>query len=246
MRNIKLTIAFDGTNYYGWQRQKDKPTIAGVLENAIFKVCNETVKVMGQGRIDKGAHAIAQVATFKTESKIPLKSLKKALNSFLPYDIIIKCAEDVELSFNPRHAKERKYRYIVLNQAVKSPLFLKYSYFFPFSLDLDLMKEASHVFIGKKDFSPFIRKDERDPVREIKALTISLKEGIFGENLIFFDIIGKSFLYNMIRSIIATLIRVGEGHLNKANLPSLLLAKDRKSTGWMVPSCGLFLMEVNY
>lgn len=244
MRNIKLIIAFDGTNYYGWQRQKDKPTIAGILENAIFKVCNEMVKIMGQGRIDRGAHAISQIATFKTNSKIPAHSLKNALNSFLPYDIIIKDVEDVDLLFNPRHAKERKYRYIVLRKEAKSPLFLRYSYFHPLPLDIERMKEASCIFIGKKDFSEFIKKDERNPIREIKNISIVLIKGVFEESLIFFDITGKSFLHNMVRRIVATLIKVGEGHLKLADVSSIFIKK--KSVSLIVPSSGLFLMEVNY
>lgn len=245
MRNIKLTIAFDGTHYYGWQRQKDKPTIAGILEEAIFKVCNERVKIIGQGRIDRGAHAISQIATFKTESAILPPSLKKALNAYLPYDIIIKEVEEVELSFNPRHAKERKYRYIVLNQPFKSPLFLRYSYFHPSALNLERMRRVACVFIGKKDFSAFAKKDnKRSPIREIKSISIRKIKGIFEENLICFDIIGTSFLYNMIRRIVATLIKVGEGHLTKDDVSSMFV--ERKWKGPLVPSCGLFLMEVNY
>lgn len=244
MRNIKLKIAFDGTNYYGWQKQKDKPTIAGTLENVISKVCNENIKIIGQGRIDKGAHAISQIATFKTNSKIPAYSLKNALNSFLPYDIIIKDAEDIDLLFNPRYAKERKYRYVVLNQTSNSLLFLRYSYFHPLPLSIERMKEASCIFIGKKDFSEFIKKDERNPVREIKSISINLRKGAFGENLIFFDITGKSFLYNMIRRIVAILIKVGEANLKLADVSSIFIEK--KSVGLIVPSSGLFLMEVNY
>ncbi len=246
MKNIKLTIAYDGTNYYGWQKQKDKPTVSEMLEDAIFKVCKERVKIMGAGRIDRGAHALGQVATFKTDSKIPILSLKNVLNSFLPSDIIIKDTEIVDLSFNPRHAKKRKYRYIVLNSRCMSPLFLRYSYFFPLSLDIEMMKNVAQVFIGEKDFSSFVRKDERSPIREIKSLSILSKEGAFSENLIFFDIVGVSFLHSMIRCIVATLLRVGQGHLNLKDVSDILVARDRKCAGWMTPAQGLFLMEVNY
>ncbi|MEW6102216.1 MAG: tRNA pseudouridine(38-40) synthase TruA [bacterium] len=245
-RNIKLTIAYDGTNYYGWQRQKDKPTVAGMLESAIFKVCKERVKILGAGRIDKGAHALAFVATFKTISNIPILNIKNALNSFLPYDIIIKDISEVGLSFNPRHCKEKRYRYIVLNDSCKSPMFLRYSYFFPKFLDIEMMRKAANVFIGKKDFSSFVRQDGRNCIREIKSIVISSKMGIFSENLIFFDIAGVSFLYNMIRCIVATLIRVGSGLLNLDDVSSIILAKDRRFAPWIVPSQGLFLVGIDY
>ncbi|MEW6680141.1 MAG: tRNA pseudouridine(38-40) synthase TruA [bacterium] len=246
MRNIKLTIAYDGTNYYGWQRQKDKPTVQRMLETAIFKVAKENVKTIGASRIDKGAHALAFVATFKTGSNIPALNLKNALNSFLPYDIIIKNIEEIDLSFNPRHAKERRYRYIVLNDRVKSPVFLRYSYFFPGSLNIEMMKEASNIFVGKMDFSSFVRRDERNPVREIKSISISSQMGIFSENLIFFDISGISFLHNMIRCIVATLIKVGSGLLNLDAVSSIIHGKNRKLAPWTTPSHGLFLIGIDY
>jgi len=246
MRNIKLTIAYDGTNYYGFQKQRDKPTVAGRLEDAIFKVTKEETKIIGASRLDCGAHSLGQVASFKTKSKLLANNLKNALNSFLPPDIIIKDVEDVDETFNPRHAKQRRYRYIVLNNSYKSPIFLRYSYFFPKFLNIEMMREVGQIFIGKKDFSSFVRGDGRSPIREIKSISITQNEGYFGENLIFFDITGVSFLHNMIRCIVAVILKVGEKHLSLKDARDILFAKDRKLAPWITPPQGLFLMGVDY
>jgi len=239
-----LTIAYDGTNYYGFQRQKDKPSVQGTLENAISKITKEVIKTKGASRIDRGGHALGQVVCFETCSSIPCLNLKDGINSILPKDIFVRRVTEVDTSFNPRHALIRKYRYIVQNQKEKCLYLSRYSYFFPYELDISAMEDTSTVFIGTHNFSSFAMCEGRNPTREIKDISIVKNQGIFGESLIFFDISGASFLTNMIRSIVATLLKVGQGILKKENIIDIF--NMRKRVSWKAPANGLFLLEVVY
>jgi len=244
MRRIKIAIAYDGTDYYGFQRQKDKPSVQGRIEEALFKKLGCEIKINGASRIDRGAHAEGQVIAFSESSKMTPDEIKRALNSVLPKDIVVLEATEVSLDFNPRHAKERVYRYTILNQETRSCFLRKYSYFYPFSLNVRKMREATEFIIGRHDFSPFSGKGWRNPYREIKEIKIKRRFGEHKERLIIFDITGDSFLPQMIRTIIGGILEVGKGKKDISYLKNILSKKAEKP--FIVPALGLSLSEVSY
>jgi tRNA pseudouridine38-40 synthase len=245
MRRIKLTLSYDGTDYYGFQRQKDKPSVQGRLEEALLKITKEEVQTNGASRIDRGAHAEAQVVTFSTDSKMTPEEIRMALNSVLPKDIVVLEATEVSLDFNPRHAKERVYRYTILNQEKKSVFLRRYSYFYPYSLNIRKMQEASRFIIGRHDFSPFSAQGAwRNPYREIKEIKIKRRLGEHKERLILFDITGDSFLPKMIRTIMGGILEVGRLKKDVLYLKEILSKRAEKP--FIVPALGLSLSEVRY
>ena len=244
MRNIKLTIQYDGTNYSGWQAQANGRTVQEEIEKAIRKVLSSRVKLKGAGRTDAGVHAIGQVANFKTGSPLKASSIKKALNSLLPRDIAISAAEDVPLSFDSRRDSSSKiYRYTIVNKDCPSPISRHYAAFVPYRLDLAAMKRGATALVGRRDFKSFetagsYRKDTK---RDIKRLILA-KRGDF----IYVDIEADGFLYNMARSIIGTLIDVGRGKVAASSVRGILRAKSRNLAGPTAPAKGLCLMTVKY
>ncbi len=262
MRNIKLVIEYDGTNFYGWQVQNRKQrtenrrqriksreqnkcrTVQGIIEEALRKILQEKVKIIGSGRTDSGTHAKAQVANFKTDSKLNCENLIRALNASLPSDIRIKEVKDVKLSFNARFkAKSKKYRYYIFNAPYQSPFFRFFSLHVSYLLDIEKMRKACRYLIGTHNFKSFQKKDkiERNSVRTIKKIKIT-KKG----KLIFIDIESEGFLYNMARNITGTLLEVGRNKIKPCDIRSIIRAKDRKRIGATVPAKGLHLMEVKY
>jgi tRNA pseudouridine38-40 synthase len=254
MRNIKLTIEYDGTNYCGWQIQKVKSkmqnpklkirTIQSTIEGALKKILQEKVKLIASGRTDSGVHALGQVVNFKTKSKLSPLRLKAALNSNLPLDIRIKSAVETDLNFHSRfQAKSKLYRYRILNKEKSFVFKRNYSHFIPYSLDWKAMRREARVLLGSHDFSSFQTKDkrERNPVRTIKKISVFKEDG---EILI--DIESDGFLYNMVRNIVGTLIEVGRGKLKKGALKEILEKKNRKFAGPTAPARGLCLVKVKY
>lgn len=245
MRNIKLVIEYDGTNYCGWQvqrRNRYKASIQEILEKALHKILQEKVKVIASGRTDAGVHAWAQVANFKTNSKITLNKLQRALNGNLPDDISINKIEEVGLDFHSRFdAKSKAYRYTILNRSYPSALSRNRVYFYPYFLDVKLMQRESRILLGRHNFKSFQASDtkERDPVKTIKKIRITKEK-----DLIYIDIEADGFLYNMVRNIVGTLIEIGRGKFPKGSLKKVLLSKDRRLAGPSVPSWGLCLLEV--
>jgi len=244
MRNIKLTIAYDGTRYSGWQFQKNGLSIQETIQKAIKKVTGETVNITGSGRTDSGVHAAAQVANFKTRSKLPARNIQMALNMSLPRDIVVIKAEDAEPSFNAQHsAKSKLYRYTIFNNDFLDPIVRHYAAKCYYSLDIGLMKKAARVLVGKHDFKAFQAKDdiERKSVRTLKNLRIK-KEG----DIIQIDMEADGFLYNMVRNIAGTLVDVGRGRIPVGDIKSILKKKDRRLSGPTMPAKGLCLVKVNY
>jgi tRNA pseudouridine38-40 synthase len=244
MRKMRLKIAYCGTAYSGWQRQKDGRGVQNVVEEAISRVTQEEIRVKAASRIDAGAHSLCQIVCFETEREFSCEVIKDAVNSVLPKDIVVLKAEDVVSSFNPRHAKERRYRYTVLNQAERSCFLSRYTYFYPYPLNLKRMQRASEALVGKHDFTPFASPSSRRPYREVKEIKIRRKKGLFGERLIIFDITGDSFLPHMIRRIVGTLIDVGRRKIQPEEIKRIL--EEKKGAGPAVPACGLVLLEVIY
>ncbi|MFH1398190.1 MAG: tRNA pseudouridine(38-40) synthase TruA [Candidatus Omnitrophota bacterium] len=242
-RNIKLTIEYDGTAYHGWQAQKNtRQTIQEIIEKVLKGILQEEVSLFGSGRTDRGVHALAQVANFKTRSEISLSRLKLGLNSLLPKDIVITGIKEVPLDFHSqRSVKSKLYRYTLLNRKFPSAFLYKYAWLYHIPLNLDLMKKEASRLLGKHDFKSFkaTRKDKKSSIRTIYELKIK-KAGDF----IYIDIRGNGFVYNMVRSIVGTLVGIGNGKLG--NIRRILLAKNRKAAGVTAPACGLCLMKVEY
>ncbi|MFA6079385.1 MAG: tRNA pseudouridine(38-40) synthase TruA [Candidatus Omnitrophota bacterium] len=244
MRNVKLTVQYDGTHYAGWQTQKNAKTVQEVIEKALRKITGEKVNLTGSGRTDSGVHARAQVANFRTRSALPLKNIQMALNSILPKDIVISGAEEAGPKFSAQHsAKSKVYRYTIANGDFVDPFIRRFAAKCFYKLDMGAMKRAASVLCGKHDFRSFQAKDviERGSVRTIKKITIE-KDGY----LIYIDIEANGFLYNMARNIAGTLIEVARGKIPEDRVKDILLKKDRRLSGPTAPAQGLCLMKVKY
>jgi tRNA pseudouridine38-40 synthase len=245
MRNIKLVIEYEGTNYHGWQVQPNGLTIQEVIEGKIQTMTRERVRLTGSGRTDAGVHALGQVANFRTSSTIPAEGFQKGLNSLLPRDIVVQSAQEVGLQFHAQHgAKRKSYRYVILHREVPSALFRNYSWRVPGSLDVPAMEEASRLLQGRQDFTSFrgAEADTEDPVREVFQTGWSIKESDF----LHFTIEADGFLKHMVRNIVGTLVEVGKGKRSPDQFGQVLRARDRRQAGMTAPPQGLYLVEVKY
>lgn len=245
MRNIKLTIEYDGIKYAGWQVQCRKHrTIQQVLEKALREILRQRIKIIASGRTDAGVHALGQVANFKTGSDITLEKLRKALNAVLPADIAIIKTEEAYSDFHSRFsAKSKVYRYTIFNRPSR-PVFSRDTvYFFVHPLNIELMQREARVLLGRHNFKSFqaTAKKEKDAVRTIKSLKVSRSK-----DLIHIDIEADGFLYNMVRNIVGTLLEIGRGKLAAGSLKKILSAQDRKLAGPTAPALGLCLLKVQY
>lgn len=245
MQNIKLTIEYDGTNYFGWQIQRGKPTVQGEITKALERILKEKVRLVGAARTDSGVHAFSQVANFKTgNEKLTTDSLSKALNSLLPSDIVIKEVKKVSDSFHARYsAKSKIYCYKILNQSFPSALERRFSWHILEPLDWRKIGEASQYFIGKHDFSPFSvigssRKSRQCTVRDFKIRKV--------KNLSILQIEADYFLYKMVRRIVGALIEVGRGKIEPEYIGALLHGKASTLRAQTAPPQGLFLIKVKY
>ncbi|MGM9973061.1 MAG: tRNA pseudouridine(38-40) synthase TruA [Clostridiaceae bacterium] len=247
MKNIKLIIEFDGTNYCGWQRQVKEPTVQEAVEKAISSLTGETpeaINLTGCSRTDSGVHSRAFVANFKTSSTVPPERFKEALNSKLPVDIAVVSSQEVPEDFHSRYAAVGKtYCYTILNRPVRSPLYRNSTYLVKDSLNIDKMKEASRYFLGKHDFTAFksTGSSVKTSVRTITALEVH-KEG----DLIKIYASADGFLYNMVRIIVGTLLEVGRGKIKPDTIKEIIESKDRTRAGICVPAQGLSLEKVFY
>lgn len=244
MRNIKLIIEYDGTNYGGWQKQKNNITIQGEIEKAIFKVTGEVVDLTGSSRTDAGVHARGMVANFTTESRVPSERFREAINSKLPDDIAIIKSEEVDENFHARYcSKGKMYSYTIVNREEKVAIAKNFVYAVKDELDINKMKEACKFFIGKHDFKAFktTGSSVKTSVRTIYTLTVE-KEG----HNIKVNISADGFLYNMVRIIVGTLIEVGKGKIDFNKISKIIDLGDRTKAGPCVPPNGLVLEEVYY
>jgi tRNA pseudouridine38-40 synthase len=246
MRNIKLTIEYDGTNYQGWQKQKDidVKTIQETLERAISLLTNEEIKVQGSSRTDAGVHAKGFIANFKTTTNIPEAKYREAINFRLPNDIAIIKSEEVEEDFNARYnAKGKTYSYTIINREIYPSIGRQYMYHVKKPLNIEAMKEACKHFLGTKDFISFMSSGSsvKTTIRTIEDLHIEKDNDI-----IKIYVTGDGFLYNMVRIIVGTLIMVGRDSIKPENVKDIIEAKDRKKAGICVPAQGLTLEKVFY
>ncbi len=245
MRNIKLTLQYDGTAYHGWQTQLNAPTVQETLEGAIEQITKAKPKLFGSSRTDAGVHAKGFVCNFKSETNIPIEKLPIALNTCLPDDIVCVSAEDVDLGFNSRFSAHKKcYTYYISNSKFPNPFMRNYSWHFPYKLDIEKMKIATSAFIGEHDFIGFAASGftVKTTVREIYSLDVEKQE----DNMIKITVVGNGFLYNMVRIIAGTLAFVGTGKIDPLDMPEIIKSKDRKRAGITAPAQGLYLTEVYY
>ena len=244
MKRIKLTIAYDGTNYCGWQVQPNGITVEEVVNKALKKLTGEDIQVIGASRTDSGVYALGNVAVFDTHTTIPPERISYALNQRLPEDIVIVKSEEVAEDFHPRYCDcSKTYEYHILNTRIPIPTKRLTNYFVSYDLDVEKMRKAAGYLIGEHDFVSFcnVRTDVEDTVRTVTELEI-LKDG----EEITIRISGNGFLYNMVRIIVGTLIRVGRGFYEPEKVKEILEAKDRKAAGVTAPPHGLILAEIRY
>lgn len=243
MRNLKLTIQYDGMKYCGWQKQPNSPGIQGTIEYAIYEITKEKVNITGSGRTDAGVHALGQVANFKTNSSIPVDRIPDALNAKLPKDISIVDCQEVSQEFHSRYSATGKiYRYLIYNKPYRSPLYKDTSYHVRYNLDVNKMRSEAKSLLGTHDFRGFMSSGSsvKDTVRTIRNITIERNE-----DLIVLEVEGNGFLYNMVRIIVGTLVDIGRGRIDKS-MEEIIASQDRGEAGHTAPAHGLFLKKVHY
>ena len=245
MRNIKLTIEYDGKKFGGWQKQPTKLNVQGEIEQAIKEITGEDVELNASGRTDSGVHSLGQVANFKLEkSQIEVEKIPYALNSKLKKSIVIKEAEEVDEDFHARFScKGKKYRYIINNSIQGTAIYRDLEYHMPQKLNVDKMKKAIKFFEGEHDFKGFRASgtSSKNSVRKIYKAEV-IQEG----ERIIIELCGNGFMYNMVRIIAGTLVDVGLGKIEPESIPEIIDSKDRKKAGKTLPAHGLYLVEVFY
>jgi tRNA pseudouridine38-40 synthase len=247
MRRIKITLAYDGTEYHGWQIQPELPTIQGTLQQVLGEIEGKPVRVDGSGRTDAGVHALAQVAAFSLDNRIPLENLKRAMNRLLPGAIRVLAVEETEAGFQPRyHARAKTYEYRLFRGEICSPFERRYVYHYPYPLDIARILEAAPAFEGEHDFTAFAAADERDREGGSKVRTVfSSRAEVVGERLLY-RVRGNGFLKHMVRNMAGTLLEAGKGNLTVEGIGSLLEPGCAARTGPTAPARGLFLVAVEY
>lgn len=241
MKRVMLTVAYDGTNYHGWQLQPNVTTIESVLNGALGALFHEEIRVIGASRTDTGVHALGNIAVFDTQARMPAEKISYALNQRLPEDIRIQDSREVPPDFHPRRQTSRKtYEYRILNSAFPMPIYRLYSHFTYVPLDVVLMQRAADYLAGEHDFKSFcsVNTTVETTVRTIYDIAVD-RAG----DLITIRITGSGFLYNMVRIIAGTLIEVGRGNWTPERMERILQARDRREAGPTAPACGLTLVK---
>ncbi len=245
MRNIKITIEYDGKNFAGWQSQPGKVSIQSEIEKAIKEITGEECEVIASGRTDAGVHALGQVANFHTNTNIEIEKIPYAINSKLTKSIVINNAEEVDDRFHSRYnCKLKTYRYIVNNSEFPSALERYREYHMPIKLDIEAMKEAVKHFEGEHDFKGFKSSGGNAKKTTVRTITKAVVEE-YGSRL-YIELTGNGFLYNMVRIIAGTIVDVGLGKIDAKSIPEVIESKDRTRAGKTLPPHGLYLVSVNY
>lgn len=250
MRNIKLLLSYDGFDFSGWQVQPDRVTVQGTLATCIGRLTGEKVLPQGSGRTDAGVHALGQVASFATESRIPVENLRVALNDLLPSSIRVLEASEVGDEFHARKsARGKTYRYRMFRGAICPPFLARYVWHYPYPLDEGVMKSAAARVIGEYDFTSFAAVDpERGQEEEEKSAVRTIFSSEWqrcGEEFVY-TVRGSGFLHHMVRNLVGTFLLVGKGTLQPEDVGRILKARDRSAAGATAPASGLYLVAVEY
>jgi tRNA pseudouridine38-40 synthase len=251
MRYFKLTIAYDGTDFHGWQMQANKPTIQGEIVNVLQRLTQEKIILHGTGRTDAGVHALGQVASFRTQSHLSAEEFQRALNALLPPTIRIVGAEEVGPDFNARwSARGKIYRYRLYRGKVVPPMIWRFVLHYPFPLDEEAMRDAAARFVGTHDFASFAAStgsedDDKERSSEREIYSTELVRTPDNEELVF-TVNGRSFLRYMVRKMVGTLLDVGRGKLTPGDIDRLYELKDRSKSGPTVPPQGLVMVKVEH
>jgi tRNA pseudouridine38-40 synthase len=250
MRNLKLILSYDGSEFSGWQVQPDATTVQGTLALAIGRLTGEKVLPQGSGRTDAGVHALAQVVTFVTESSVPTGNFLKALNDILPASIRVLAVEETPPEFHARHSAHAKtYRYRIYRESICPPFLARYVWHYPYRLDEDAMCKAASSVVGEKDFTSFAAVDpERgrsgEPVSNVRTIFSSLWERVNDE--LVYVVRGSGFLHHMVRNLVGTFILVGRGTRAVEDVSRIVEARSRSEAGATAPASGLYLVNVEY
>jgi len=251
MRYFKLTIAYDGTDFHGWQMQANKPTIQGEIVGVLRRLTQERILLPGAGRTDAGVHALGQVASFRTQATLSAEEFQRALNALLPPTIRIIASEEVGPDFNARwSARGKIYRYRIYRGKVVPPMIWRYVLHYPFPLIEDAMRDAAARFVGTHDFASFAAStgaedDDRERSTEREIFSTELARSPDNEELVF-TVSGRSFLRYMVRKMVGTLLDVGRGRLAPEDINRLYELKDRSRSGPTVPPQGLVMVAVQH
>jgi len=250
MRNLKLILSYDGAEFSGWQVQPDAATVQGTLASAIGRVTGEKVLPQGSGRTDAGVHALAQVATFATESSVPTENFVKALNDILPAAMRVLEVTEIPAEFHARHsARAKTYRYRIYRGAICSPFLARYVWHYPCPLDELAMARAAFLVVGEHDFTSFAAVDpergrEDEPASNVRSISSSAWERA-DEELVY-TVRGSGFLHHMVRNLVGTFILVGRGTKQVDDVTRILEARNRAAAGATAPASGLHLVNVEY
>ena len=275
MRNIRLTLSYDGTNYVGWQVQPNGPSVQAAVEQAVFKLTGETVSLIGAGRTDSGVHALGQVANFATQTAITCEKLQTGLQNFLADDVIIRDVSDVDAKFHATYsAKWKRYRYVIFNNRVNDPFIQKYTWQYAAALDAAAMHDAAQVLLGTHDFRCFeshfpnkatsvrtviesrverfggwplwSRGESPVTANQKSAHSHSRAPGAQTGAFVRLDIAADGFLYNMVRAIVGTLLKVGRHQWTAEDVRRIIDTGDRSQAGETAPARGLYLVHIEY
>ena len=246
-RRIRIDVAYDGTDYHGWQVQPGFTTIQGLLQQIVSGIEGRPVPVAGSGRTDAGVHALAQVAAFTIENPIPVENLKKAVNRLLPRDIRVLSAAEAPADFHPRfNARAKTYEYRIFRGEICSPFDRRYVHHHPYPLCVESMIEAAPLLEGEHDFTAFAATDDQDARGRSKVRSISFSRLTSEGERICYCVRGSGFLKHMVRNIVGVLLEVGKGNLAAADFKARLVPGCGIPAGPRAPACGLFLVKVEY
>ncbi len=261
-RNLKITLAYDGSEFHGWQVQPDRPTVQGTLAECLKRITAEDVLPQGSGRTDAGVHALAQVASVQLDSPIPERNLVVALNDVLPPSIRVGSVEVVPDDFHARHsAKAKTYRYRIFRGDICPPFVSRYVYHDPYPMSEEAVMRASESIVGTHDFTSFAASDPERSARIVEAAqsedenrfgksgnvrTIHSSQWMRTDDELVYTVRGDGFLHHMVRNLVGTFLLVGKGSLKIADVPVILEARNRSAAGPTAAACGLYLVNVEY
>lgn len=254
MRTFKLTLAYDGTDYAGWQTQVDQSTVQSALEAVLERITGESIRTIASGRTDAGVHALGQVVCFQSATRLTEEVLLRAIRAYLPPDVAVKSLEPAVDGFHAiRHAVSKRYRYVIADSSHKSVFERQYVWQYPVALDLLSMSQAATALLGEHDFASFASSgsERKTTVRNVHHLTVERRvtmtfAGDAQREHLVIEVEANGFLYNMVRNIVGTLVEVGRGVQPVSWVAEVLEKRDRRAAGPTAPAHGLYLVQVNY